>query len=126
MNGTEHHREADRLIAVNALYEGPTSGNIALAQVHAILALTAPVGSAGVPLLADAKHTEQWSVRKSSAADGEGVSLPYNGRNEAENDRVRFLAACTYPVTAQLVRRDVYRWPDGAVFVTAWEPEATP
>ena len=38
MTPEEHHAEADRLIGVDARLEGPSSGNIALAQVHALLA----------------------------------------------------------------------------------------
>lgn len=51
MNGPEHYLEAERLTAIDDLHDGPTAGNIALAQVHATLALAAAVANTG--------HSEQ-------------------------------------------------------------------
>lgn len=39
MTGAEHRAEAERLTACDDLHDPPTAGNIALAQVHATLAL---------------------------------------------------------------------------------------
>lgn len=41
MTGPEHYLEAERLIGDDPLYDPPSAGNIALAQVHATLALAA-------------------------------------------------------------------------------------
>lgn len=70
--------------------------------------------------------SEQWSVRKSSVLDGDGVGLPYNTRAPAERHLARFVGGMhPYPVEAELVRRDVRRWPDGAVWVGPWQPAPT-
>ena len=46
MTGPEHYLEAERLTVIDDLHEPPTSGNIALAQVHATLALAAATAMA--------------------------------------------------------------------------------
>lgn len=46
MTGPDHYREAERLIGDN-VHETPTSADVALAQVHATLALAAATAMAG-------------------------------------------------------------------------------
>lgn len=91
-------------------------------------AVEATLTAVGLLLPAGATITEQWSVRKSSVADGEGYGLPSNSRAAAEYDRDRWLGLNrNYPATGVLVRREVRRWTDGSVFAGPWTPvEETP
>lgn len=72
MTGPEHYREAERLIAVDDLHDPPTSGNIALAQVHATLALAAATAlndSGEMPL--EDLHAWKDAASAEPAEDGE-------------------------------------------------------
>lgn len=75
---------------------------------------------------AGATAAEQWAVRTRSVLDN-GIGLPHVTRAEAEETiRRREAHRPRYPVTYELVRREVRRWPDGSVLVGAWTtPEVT-
>ena len=64
MTGSEHYAEAERLVGVNpsGLMPLPHAESIARAQVHAVLALAAAIGTS-----ADVPDSQEW--RKVAGSD---------------------------------------------------------
>ncbi|WDZ87208.1 hypothetical protein [Micromonospora cathayae] len=108
--------------AVPDIWRDPDGDIVGVPMSLARVAVAA-LAEAGRLYPADSTTAEQWAVRVSSVPDGDGVGLPHATRAEAEATiRLRQEHRPRYPITYELVRRELRRWPDGSVLVSAWTP----
>ncbi|MEU4570801.1 hypothetical protein [Micromonospora sp. NPDC023956] len=127
---TPPNTDADVELVAQTLWDqcGPPASKPTSVCYDDARAVLDALSSAGRLHPAPSSATEQWAVRVSSVPDGDGVGLPHATRAEAEATiRLREEHRPRYPITYELVRRELRRWPDGSVLVGAWTlAEVTP